>query len=82
MTKEHGINGKANGVLIDTNKDNIFNVLTSISMAITKFPLRTSHNGLWDYCSKHQNTRYGKVTTTTRYGEVENSDTPNLYKFM
>ena len=36
MYKEHGINGKGNGVLIDTNKDNICNVITSISMAMTK----------------------------------------------
>ena len=28
MTKEHGINGKGNGVLIDTNKDNICDVMT------------------------------------------------------
>lgn len=32
---------------------------------LSRYSLRSSHTGLWswDYCSKNQNTRYGRVTT-------------------
>ena len=37
------------------------NQMLSNLMDKWKYILRTSHTGLWDYCSKHQKTRKGKV---------------------